>query len=236
MPLPPEVQQILANTTSPFGRVWPPRAEEPTPAVDARTHALRRFRQFLSLLRFNRTDQGSHVIPFQVPIANILIEQPDDPKVLKFPSIAILPGVGQNEPVGLGPPKVIEETADVFGLGTALVLESEYSETLTVEVWASTRAERRALVAGISVALRAVEDSYSTRIKLPEYFDQVAEFWLDETRYIDDPDVVRGRRRAHLMVGLRVPEVYLINVERFQGYATVEAGEFVVVQAKVETE
>jgi hypothetical protein len=168
------------------------------------------------------------VIPFQVPIANILIEQPDDPKVLKFPSIAFLPGVGSNEPIGLGPPKIMEETVDKFGDGTALVLASEFSEVFIVEVWASTRAERRALVAGISVALRSVEESYSTRIMLPDYYDQIAEFWLVETRYIDDPDVVRGRRRAHLMVGMRVPEVHLTNISHSHGIATVEAFEVVV--------
>jgi hypothetical protein len=203
--------------TSPYGRVWPVRAEKPLPATDTRTIVLRRFRQFLSLLRFRRPGNApGQTIEFRVPAENIHIEQPDNVKELRFPGIAILPGRGTSEPIGLGPPKVLEDTWNVYGADTVLVQQGEYTEDFTVEVWGSQRAERRALIAGISAALRSADDSYSTRIKLPEYYDRVCEFWLSGQQHIDDPDVVRGRRRGHLFVGMRVAEVQLINAVGFK--------------------
>jgi len=183
---------------------------------------LRRFAEFLSLLTFNRAAEGSRVVPFTVPRDSIMIEQPDDIVDLKFPSIAFLAGTGTIDPLGLGAPQLLEETLDRYGDGTAIVLASEYSERFTLEMWASSRAERRALVAGTSVALRGIEESYALRLSLPDYFDQVAEFSLEESRLIDDPDAVRNRRRAHLLVNMRMPEVFLVNVERFRALASLE--------------
>lgn len=217
--------------TSPYGRVWPVRAEKPLPEVDTRSYALRRFREFLSLLRFRRAGAvGAKSIEFRVPIENIHTEQPDDVKDLKFPGIAIVPGKGTSEPIGLGPPKILEETWNVYGEGSVLVQSGEYSEDFIVEVWGSQRAERRALLAGISAALRSADDSYSVRMKLPEYFDRVVSFWLNGQMHIDDPDVVRGRRRGHLFVGMCLAEVQLINAVKLRPTTVLtDCGEEVVV-------
>jgi hypothetical protein len=205
--------------TSPYGRVWPVRAEQALPDTDTRTIGLRRLAQFFSLLRFQRRgDRPGQTIEFRVPSDNIYIEQPDNIAELKFPSIGILPGRGTSEPLGLGPAKVLEETWNEFKLGTVLVQQGEYTEDFTVEVWGNTRAERRALVAGISAALRSADDSYSTRILLPEYYNQIVAFTLNSQQHIDDVEVVRGRRRGHLFVNMRLPEVQLINVSEMNPF------------------
>ena len=215
-------EEAFGLVTDPWGTVWPPRARQPLPDTDTRTIALRRFRQFLSLLRFRRAGkENCPPIEFRVPIENIHIEQPDDVVDLKFPAIAIVAGKGVSEPIGLGPPKVLEPTYNVFGQGTVLVQQGEYSEAFIVEVWGSQRAERRALIAGISAALRSSSDSYSVRMALPEYYGCIASFWLDGQQHIDDPDVVRGRRRGQLLVGMCVPEVELINAVQLHPSVTV---------------
>lgn len=201
----------------PFGRVWPYRPPQPLPDTDVRTIGLRRFREFLSVLRFMRVgNTPTQPIEYRLPLTSIHIEQPDAVVELPFPGVGILPGRGVSEPIGLGPPKPLEETLDVYGAGTILVQQGEYTETFTVEAWGSHRAERRSLLAGISAALRLSEDSYSTRITMPAYFDRVVEFWLDGQQHIDDPDVVKGRRRGHLFVGMRLAEVQLVNATTMQ--------------------
>lgn len=221
---------------SPYGRVWPVRAEKPLPDTDTRTIGLRRLAQFLSLLRFNRRGTiPGQPIEFKVAPENIHIEQPDSEKELKFPAIGILPGRGSTEPMGIGPAKVLEETWNQYQLGTVLVLQGEYIEDITIEVWGTHRAERRALIAGISAALRSSDDSYSTRIRLPEYYDQVVSFSLEGQQHIDDADVVRGRRRGFLFVTMRLPEVQLINVNPLNPFVLVEdVGTHVAVDASVE--
>lgn len=211
---------------SPIGQVYPPRPEQPLPDFDARTHALRRLREFLSVLDLHRTNtKGAPPIKYRIPIANIHLEQPDSVVDLKFPGVAFLPGRATHEAYGLGAPDICEGTLDVYGVGTALAVLSDHVEQFTVELWASGRAERRSMVAGISTAMRSSATSYSIRLTLPSYFNQVASFALDSTQYIDDPDVVRGRRRAHLLVTMSVPEVALVNVERLHPLLAVEVTE-----------
>lgn len=182
----------------------------PLPAVDARTVALARFKVFCSLLDFARVgDSGGPSKSFRVPKENVLDEWPDEPKDLRLPAIAFTSARGTNQAIALGGPEPIEETMDVYGKGTVLYRLGEYVETLTVEVWGSHKAERRALMAGLEAALRADEDTLSTRLSLPDYFDRVAEFTQVDSQYVDEPDIVRGRRRGQLFVELRVPEVRL---------------------------
>lgn len=222
-------------TGIPFGKVYPP---EPPPAglpdKDAREHALERFADFISLLVFQRTGSiGGKPISFRVPRESVHIFQPDDVKDLTFPCIGILPGRGVHESYGLGPPVMLDDTVDLFGKGTVLVRQSDYTETIVVEVIGAKHAERRAIVAGLKEALRAVDDSYATRMILPDYFDQVAEFSLNDSQYIDDDHAVRNRRRAHLFVDLVVPEVFLVRYREFRPEVAVEVedGQVLALQA-----
>lgn len=207
----------------PFGEVEPPMPLRPLADIDPRTHALERFREYITLLDFSRTGpKDMPAIVYRLPKTSVHIEQPDEPDNLTMPAIAFLPGDGTFETFGLGPPKMLEDTADVYGLGLVLVVKHDLVEDFIIEVWGATRAERRSLVAGLTEALTAIDESYSTRLTLPAYFDQVAEFTLNGVRYIDDPDVIRGRRRAHVKVNLRVPEVQLVAYRPMEAQVIVE--------------
>ncbi len=180
--------------------------------LDARTAALLRLRLFISLLRcFRQGDRGAPPVEFRVPIANIHEEWPDDEIELKLPAVAFLPGPGSHSPIGLGEPEACEESLDVFAPNTVLEQTGEYREQIGVEAWAHGKAERRGLVAALKQAFTSAEGSYAIRMRLPDYYDQIATFVLDESLYVDEPDVVRGRRRALLRTTLIVPEVRLVS-------------------------
>lgn len=206
-----ELAELLAFGV-PFGTVWPARPPRPLLDKDAREHSLERLREFISLLVFRRT-MAKNEAPkgFQIPKERIHVYQPDDPYDIELPAIAFVPGRGFHEEWGLGPPRPIEDTADVFAPGTVLVQQSDYVEIFTIEVLSAKHATRRAIVAGLKQALRATDTSLSTDLSLPSYFDQIARFWLDESTYIDEPESVKNRRRAQMFVELRVAEVFLVD-------------------------
>jgi hypothetical protein len=182
---------------------------EPLPTTDARSAALGRLKLYVSLLRFRRAgDKGGAPIEFRVRPEDVLTEWPDNNHELHLPSVAFLPAPGELQAPALGPPRELEETVDEFGEGTVLVYESDYVETFTVEVWGASRAERRALVAGLKAALVG-EASQALAMVLRDYYGQIATFLLLGAQNFDDPDVARNRRRAGLSVQLTVPEVRL---------------------------
>jgi hypothetical protein len=194
--------------------------------LDARTAALLRLRLYISLLRlFREGDRGGPPVEFRVPIENVHEEWPDSEKDLKLPAVAFLPGPGQHVALALGTPIVCEESVGVYGPNTALEQTGEYREQLTVEAWAHGKAERRGLVAGLKAAFTAGGASYAIRMRLPDYFDQIATFTLDESQYTDDPDVIRGRRRALLKLTMVVPEVRLVSYPTLRVIVEVRVGD-----------
>lgn len=224
--------RLLRGT--PFGFVYPAAPLRPLPDVDARYYALEQLRAYLAALVFSRTGAvGEPAKPFQVPAEDLLIEQPDDPKDLRFPSIGVLPARGTHDMIGLGPASIDESTLDVYAPGTALLWYGDYVEPLMLEVFSAHKAERRALLAGLKIALRPLEQSSSLNLKLPAYFDRIAQFTMTESQYIDDPDVIRGRRRGQIPLVLRVPEVVLVDVVTLKPYVHLETGESVVLDETV---
>lgn len=182
------------------------------PTQDARSAALDRLKHFVSLLRFFRKgDRGGPPVEFRVPFENVLEEWPDAEKDLRLPAVAFLAGPGIEEAVGLGAPLPCEESVGRYGPGTVLEQTDVYVEQLGVEAWAHSKAERRALLAGLKLAFRSAPGSTAIRMRLPAYYDQIATFMLDETVYSDDPDVIKGRRRGILRVTMSVPEVRLVR-------------------------
>jgi hypothetical protein len=111
---------------------------------------------------------------------------------------------------------LIEETRDRWCPGTALADLGEYVEPLLIEAWGNHPAERRSILAGIEAVIRLGQRSSALRLSLPDYWDRVATFQLNESQYVDDPDIVRGRRRGQVMVELRVQEVILVDVKTLQ--------------------
>src|SRR5262249_52029533 len=137
--------------------------------------------------------------------------QPDNIADLSTPALGMIPSRGIHNSYSLGPPDLLDDTLDAYAPGAALLLQGEYTESFQVEVWSSHPAERQALLAGLQGALRMSQRSQALTLTLPDYFDRVATFRLDESQNVDDPDVVRGRRRGQLMVELTVPEVLLVD-------------------------
>ncbi len=201
-----------------FGQVWPEREPPPLPHMDAREHALRRLREYLSLLVFSRTGESADASPirFSVPIKSIHTEMPDEPQGMHYPGIGMIGARGAHDAPGLGPLAPFDETLDVYGPGTVLLWLGEYTETIQLEIFASFPAERRALLVGITSALRINQWTYTLHLSLPSYYDQTASFVLIDSTRIDDPDVIKGRRRALIGVQLTVPEVLLVNTVTMQ--------------------
>ncbi len=193
--------------------VWPPLPAPDLPHKDARTYALERLRDYICALIFQRTGGiGEPPIPFSLVPENVHLNQPDDITDLALPAIGVIPGRGTHESYGLGPPQLIEGTDGVGGPGTMLLRQSEYNETFVLEVWGSKIAERRALMAGLKAAFRQNDGSYELKMLLPDYFNIVASYSLNESQYIDGDEPVRNRRRGHLLIQLRVDEVVPVNV------------------------
>lgn len=227
MPLPTSIREAAFTLLGHwFGEVYPERRINPLPPSTARDFALRRFREFFSLLTFSRkgtTDETP--ISFKLPIERIFVEQPDNIPDLREPALGMIPSRGIHNTYGLGPPEFLEDTFDTYGLGTALLLQGEYTERFQVETWGGHPAERQALLAGVQGALRLSQRSQALTLTLPDYFDRVATFRLDESQNIDDPDVVRGRRRGLLEVELTVPEVLLVDAVTLRPAARVQVVE-----------
>jgi hypothetical protein len=213
MPLPASIREAAFTLLGHwFGDTYPERKINPLPPSTARDFALRRFREFFSLLTFSRKGTTENdPISFKIPIDRIFTEQPDNIPDLNFPALGMIPSRGIHNTYGLGPPDFIEDSFDTYGQGTALLLQGEYTERFQVEAWATHPAERQALLAGVQGALRVSQRSQALTLTLPDYFDRVATFRLDESQNVDDPDLVRNRRRGLLEVELTVPEVLLVD-------------------------
>lgn len=203
---------------TPFGETWPIKENPPPPTVDGRTHALRILKRYISELIFYRTgewreDLGKYgpAVKFQIPAKNIHVEWPDHEEELVFPSIAFV----QNKPatyevIGLNG-YVEEDTRDVYQTGTVLQWMSEWTEEIAIEIWASKKAERRAILSGLEIALSPTEQMYGIRFRMPDYFNELVCFSLQSREMADSADSMRDRRTARLIVEMRFNVVALVN-------------------------
>lgn len=204
------IQKVLFGT--PWGTTFPARENPPPPAFDGRTVALRLLRQFISELTFYRANaEGLPPIPFQIAEKDIHIEWPDNEDDLIFPSIALLStGPANYDMIGLTG-YIEENTRDKHGRGTVVQWMNEYRENLVLEIWASKKSERRAILAGLEAALSPTEQMYGLRFTMPDYFDELVCFSLNDREIIDDPDAAKNRRRARMTIQMRFHQVALVN-------------------------
>ncbi len=198
------------------------------PDTDARAIGIARLLEFFARLRFTRyVGPGLEPQPYNIPKESLLDEQPPDIVKLLMPAISVLPTIGTTSSGGLGPATIDDDTIDKFGPGTALLDKGTYTEILNLEVWASSKIERRSIVAGVTAALTCSEDSYGMRLTLPDYFGLIADYTLQESggssQYVDDPDVIRNRRRAMIFVEMRVPVAQLVRATRMKPRIQVDA-------------
>lgn len=216
---------------NPFGEVYPARPNPPTPVVDGRTHALRVLKRYFQEIVFVRSggkDASGNELPpisFQIPERDIHIEWPDNPEDAHLPAIAFLAeDRGQYETIGMTN-YVDEESRDKYGPGTILIWMSEYQETFVVELWTQTKAQRRSMISGLEVAFSPLQQMAGIRFKMPDYFDQLVCFELQDKEIVDDDLAVRNRRRARFRVLMRFNVVALVNAADFEPVVTVDDGD-----------
>lgn len=202
--------------------VWPPLPALAPAAADARTRALEALREYLSLVHFQR--QGAPRT-FRIPKEQIHIEQPDSFENLRFPAVAFIAGVAPFDAVGLGGSEMLEDTRDLYGVGTVLLRRGEHIEELTMEVWEDTIPGRRALRAALSEALAPIEESSSLRLRLDDYYGLVADYAQLSSQVVDDIDTAKGRRRSLHVLRVAVPVVQLVRYAELQPQVIVEVTE-----------
>jgi hypothetical protein len=214
MPLPAKFSAGLRKLIfgTPWGETFPPRDQPTQPVSDGRTAALEILKRYISELIFFRAGPvGGQPEPFQIPPENIHIEWPDNEEDMVFPSIVFL-SASPIEYAMIGFSGYIEEkTKDVYQPGTVLQWQYEHTETVAIEIWASKRAERRAILAGLESALTPTEAMYGLRFRVPNYFNQLVCFAAMTREMFEDPDAARNRRRARVNVEMRFNAVALVN-------------------------
>lgn len=200
------LRKVLFGT--PFGQGA--QAEAPiTLSTDGRTAALRVLRLYLSELVFFRSGgAGRPPKAFRIPATDIFIERADDEAMARSPSLAVLPGRATYEAIGLGA-YCDEESRDVYGKGTVLWWMSEYTETVTLVAQGSSRAERRALAAGIEQAMSPTETMYGLRFTMPEYYGQLVCFSLGWRENDDGDEAGLNRWKVRFEVEMRFTNVTL---------------------------
>jgi hypothetical protein len=203
------VAAILDGT--PFGAVWPPKDPPPLPNEDGRTHALRALRLYLTSIPFQLPNPPGPDRTFRLDPTRFSLEQPETPKNLLFPSIAVVEGESELRPIGLTP-YIDERSANVFGPGTALEVSWEYAERITLEIWADTRALRRSLAAGIEASLSPTEEVGGIRLQMPAYFGQTVRFSPISSARLDGELGGDRRRRAVLTLMMEFNICRLVNV------------------------
>jgi hypothetical protein len=201
---------MVAGTLN--GTVLPFRPMPALPATDAREHALGALADFIALIQFRR-EMGAGVVAqtFAIKREDIHLYEPDDVHKAKYPSIGFIPAEAQDDYYALGPAAELEDTRDVYGLGTVLMRACDHVETFVIEAYTSKHSLGHAIKAGIQAVFRMLEQSSALRLKLPLYFDQVASFDLEGSNRGEDPDTIRNRRRDQLICRMQVPQVYLRN-------------------------
>jgi hypothetical protein len=195
---------------TPFSQVFPPKCPPENPDADGRTHALRALRAYIAEIVFQIPEPGKQPKCFQLEPERILIEWPDSPTNLLFPRIEFNPGTGDYLPFGLTP-VVFEQTRNRHGEGTVLTCAHAYREPLEVQVWATTRQQRRALVAGLEAMFSPLEETSGIRLRMPSFYGETVSFQPMRRMNVDDENAARRRRRADLTIEMEFNLVRLVN-------------------------
>lgn len=206
-----KLKKLLGSQYTIFGDVFPPKAVVPFLSIDGRTAALHVLRDYVCNLEFFRY-AGPNVPPtgFSILPANFAIEWPDYTKDEVFPSIAIIPARADYDVIGLVS-YIEEDTRDLYKPGTVLQWQAEYVETIQLEIVASKKSERRAILSGIETAFSPTEQMSGLRFRMPEYYDELVCFTLMKRALMDTPDSARNRRVAQVEMQMRFNIVALVN-------------------------
>jgi hypothetical protein len=207
---------------------FPPRPAPAAVSVDVRTRGLRVLKRYMSLLNFYRpgdkdpvTGELGEPILFKIPPADIHIGWPDGEVELRRPSLVFMTLQNpETEPPGMGP-QVMEETCDQFGFGTVLQRVGYRTERFAIEIHASSKAESRSIISCIAYALNPTQENRGVRFLLPDYYEQVVEFWQESDRQRDEESAIRNRREASVEVTMSQTLVVLIPYVPFEAQIVV---------------
>jgi hypothetical protein len=148
-------------------------------------------------------------------------EQPESGVKLAFPAFAILPNNHDPDAPWLGPPCILEDTWDRFGDDSVLVQRGEFVEELILDMWFKTRAQRRAVLAGMEESVFTTQQG-PLYLTLPDYFDRIAVFDYKGSRRFDGDFAVKNRREAQVRLELRVEVVFLVLMRALRARAILE--------------
>lgn len=182
------------------------------PSVDyipGREEVLKTLGSYLKAIQFLR-DGGDGKPPTAFSVKDFFTEQPDNETDLVFPSIAVVASRGEYLQQNLTPYEV-EESRDVFGRYTILrATGQERREVITLDCWAASRPERRAMLGALPVAFNPRDGAGGLRLVVPSYYGTTASFSIVADNLREDT-AVENRRTGVVEVEVVYPIVHLIK-------------------------
>ncbi len=212
-------EEILSGVR--WNQVWPPQTPPGLKDNSARDYALDRLFDYLSHVVWRHTGTEGSTVEFEIERCRMFVEQPESSVKLKFPAVAVLPNTNAPEAPWLHSPVVLEDTYDRFGEKTVLVKTAELSEDIVLDMWFETRAQRRAVQAGLEGPVLTTEMG-PLYLTLPDYFDRVAVFNFVSSRRFDGDFAVKNRRELQVTINLRVECVFLVLMRDFEPHLIAE--------------
>lgn len=149
--------------------------------------------------------------------------EPEDKSRYPYAAVYGSDDRGTYEPLQFGP-EIVHEFEDSPTERKALQQDSEFTQKLAVDVWATNPADRTALMAMVEEAIRVpdvpVPWMFGTRLWLPHYYGAIAEYEPLGFGYVEDSDSqLRNERKAVLIVQARVSALRLVTRPVFQPQA-----------------
>jgi len=164
--------------------------------TDARTAICRGLKEYVEQLSFQ--SNGGRLLRFAA-VYDTWAEPEDQ---AQFPAAAV-------EGIGEGSYDASRFTPGAIATdvpGQALVLLSEFTMDVRLDVWATDSKERMFLMAMLERALAPSNDTYSFALELPHYFNARAIYSLSKGSYDDsDLNAIRKYRRAYPVLQATLP-------------------------------
>lgn len=214
-----------------WNEVWPEQQPPGLNHLSARDYALERLFDYLATVTWRHTGRtrDSEPVEFQIQRCRMFVEQPEADITLAFPAIAVLPNNNAPEAEWLGPPVLIDDgrqgiepaTYEGFGDHTVLVQTAELSEEVILDMWFETRAQRRAVQAGLETSVLNTQAG-PLYLTLPDYYDRIAVFTFKGSRRFDGDFAVKNRRELQVTLNLRVECVFPVLMRDFDPHFVVE--------------
>lgn len=174
--------------------------------VDARTALTRGLAEYIEQLSFNM--QGGRALRFKRTFD--AYSEPE--QLVAYPSCVVMTtGAAQYEARSFTPTMNFDCRLPAPD-GRYLVVSADYTQDITVQLWANDPPERQGLVQMLELALNPVMYRYGFVLELPFYFNQRAVYELKDMSYEDsEEDSVRRYRKASFTLKGTVPLTRLVS-------------------------